>query len=38
MYRDAFRTLALRMSPDEVARLNDWKFHSDGIHSIVVGA
>jgi lysophospholipase L1-like esterase len=32
MYRDAFRTIVLRMSPDEVARLNGWKFHSDGIH------
>jgi lysophospholipase L1-like esterase len=32
MYRDAFRTLALRMSPDEVGRRNGWKFHSDGIH------
>ena len=32
MYRDAIRTLVLRMSPDEVGRLNGWKFHSDGIH------
>jgi lysophospholipase L1-like esterase len=32
MYRDAFRTMVLRMSPDEVGRLNGWKFHSDGIH------
>jgi lysophospholipase L1-like esterase len=32
MYRDAFRTMVLRMSPDDVARLNGWKFHSDGIH------
>jgi hypothetical protein len=32
MYGDAFRTLVLRMSPDEVGRLNGWKFHSDGIH------
>jgi lysophospholipase L1-like esterase len=31
-YRDAFRTLVLRKSPDEVARINDWRFHSDGIH------
>lgn len=32
MYRDAFRTMVLRMSPDEVGRLDGWKFHSDGIH------
>ena len=32
MYRDAFRTMILRMSTDEVARLNGWQFHSDGIH------
>lgn len=32
MYRDAFRTMVLRMSPDDVARLNGWRFHSDGIH------
>jgi lysophospholipase L1-like esterase len=31
-YRDAFRTLVLRKSPDEVARLNGWKFHTDGVH------
>jgi hypothetical protein len=32
MYRDAFRAIVLRMSPDDVGRLNGWKFHSDGIH------
>jgi lysophospholipase L1-like esterase len=32
LYRDAFRTMILRMSTDEVARLNGWRFHSDGIH------
>ncbi len=32
LYRDAFRTMILRMSPDDVARLNGWRFHSDGIH------
>jgi len=32
MYRDAFPTLILRMSPDEVGDLNGWKFHGDGIH------
>ncbi len=32
LYRDAFRTMILRMSADEVACLNGWRFHSDGIH------
>ena len=32
VYRDAFRVLVLRKTPDEVARLNGWRFHSDGIH------
>jgi lysophospholipase L1-like esterase len=32
LYRDAFRTLALRKTPDQVARLNGWRLHSDGIH------
>jgi len=31
-YRDAFRVLVLRKSPDEVARLNGWLFHTDGVH------
>ena len=31
-YRDAFRTLLLRKSPDEVSRMNGWDFHTDGIH------
>jgi len=31
-YRDAVRTLVLRKSPDEVARLNSWGFHTDGVH------
>jgi lysophospholipase L1-like esterase len=31
-YRDAFRVVVLRKTPDEVARLNGWRFHSDGIH------
>jgi lysophospholipase L1-like esterase len=31
-YRDAFRTLVLRKSPDEVARTNGWLFHTDGVH------
>jgi hypothetical protein len=32
LYRDAFRTLALRKTPDQVASLNGWRLHSDGIH------
>jgi lysophospholipase L1-like esterase len=31
-YRDAFRVLILRKSPDEVAQLNGWGFHTDGVH------
>jgi lysophospholipase L1-like esterase len=31
-YRDAFRVLVRRKSPDEVARLNGWRFHTDGVH------
>ncbi|HLY43723.1 MAG TPA: GDSL-type esterase/lipase family protein [Terracidiphilus sp.] len=31
-YRDAFRVIALRKTPDEVAKLNGWRFHSDGVH------
>jgi hypothetical protein len=31
-YRDAFRVVALRKTPDEVAQLSGWRFHSDGIH------
>ena len=31
-YQDAFRTLVLRKSADEVARINGWGFHTDGIH------
>jgi lysophospholipase L1-like esterase len=31
-YRDAFRALILRKSPDEIARINGWRFHSDGVH------
>ena len=30
-YRDAFRTLVLRKTPDEVARMNGWRFHTDGV-------
>lgn len=32
LYRDAFRTMVLRMTPDDVGITNGWKFHSDGIH------
>ncbi len=31
-YRDAFRTVLLRKSPDEVGCMNGWRFHSDGVH------
>lgn len=31
-YRDAFRVLVLRKTPDEVARMNGWQFHTDGVH------
>jgi lysophospholipase L1-like esterase len=31
-YRDAFRVLALHKSPDEVAEMNGWRLHSDGVH------
>lgn len=31
-YRDLFRQLVLRKSNDEIAELNGWKYHRDGIH------
>jgi len=31
-YRDAWRVVILRQSPDEVARRNGWRFHTDGVH------
>jgi lysophospholipase L1-like esterase len=31
-YRDAFRALVLRKTPDEIAQLNGWRFHTDGVH------
>lgn len=31
-YRDAFRVIFLGKTPDEVAALNGWRFHSDGVH------
>lgn len=31
-YRDAFRTVVLGQSPDDVARRNGWRLHSDGVH------
>jgi lysophospholipase L1-like esterase len=31
-YRDAFCTVILGQSPDDVARSNGWRLHSDGIH------
>jgi lysophospholipase L1-like esterase len=31
-YRDAFRHLVLRVSLDQIAQRNGWRFHTDGIH------
>jgi hypothetical protein len=31
-YRDAFRRAVMGKSPDDVARINGWSFHSDGVH------
>lgn len=31
-YRDAFRALVLRQSPDQIGEKNGWRFHSDGLH------
>jgi lysophospholipase L1-like esterase len=31
-YRDAFRILVLRRTPDQVARMNGWFLHTDGVH------
>jgi lysophospholipase L1-like esterase len=31
-YRDAFRAVVLHKSPDEVAQMNGWRFHTDGVH------
>lgn len=31
-YRDAFRTLVLGKSPDDVSRSNGWEFHTDAVH------
>jgi hypothetical protein len=31
-YRDAFRALILRKSTDEIAQMNGWSFHTDGVH------
>lgn len=31
-YRDAFRVLVRRKSPDAVAEMNGWRFHTDGVH------
>lgn len=32
LYRDAFRTVILGQSADDVARRNGWRLHSDGVH------
>jgi lysophospholipase L1-like esterase len=31
-YRDAFRAIVLRKTPDEIAAMNGWRFHTDGVH------
>ena len=31
-YRDAFRTLILGKNPDQVAEMNAWFLHTDGVH------
>ena len=31
-YRDAIRVLVLHRTPDQVAELNRWRFHTDGVH------
>jgi len=31
-YRDAFRAVVQRKSADEIARINGWRFHTDGVH------
>jgi lysophospholipase L1-like esterase len=31
-YRDAFRSLILRKCADEIAQMNGWSFHTDGVH------
>ncbi len=31
-YRDAFRVLILGKNPDEIASMNGWRFHTDGVH------
>jgi lysophospholipase L1-like esterase len=32
LYRDAFRALLLHRSPDEIAQMNGWLLHTDGVH------
>jgi hypothetical protein len=32
LYRGAFRVLVLHKCPDEVAEINGWRFHTDGVH------
>jgi lysophospholipase L1-like esterase len=31
-FRDAFRSIVLHRSIDDIARVNGWRFHTDGIH------
>jgi lysophospholipase L1-like esterase len=37
MYRDAFRVLILGKNPDEIAAMNGWHLHTDGVHLNSVG-
>ncbi len=37
MYRDAFRVMILGKSPDEIAAMNGWHLHTDGVHLNSVG-
>jgi lysophospholipase L1-like esterase len=32
LFRDAMRALVLRKSPDEIAQINGWNLHTDGVH------
>jgi len=36
-YRDAFLTLVMGRSVDEIARQNGWRFHTDGVHLNTLG-
>lgn len=32
IYRDTFRFFVLRRTSDEIAHMNGWRFHVDGVH------